>query len=302
MQNYIIKTDESGQELIDHGDTWLPVAGYDEYFSKFVLNEVPWHWHEEIEFIIIYEGSIKVEYVDGYTNLDQGDGIFINSNTLHRLTQIGNIDCHIINFVLKPEFLGGRYDSRIYREYIKPICNNKALSTIKLSPTIPWGQKSINKIIEAFNAFTSSTFGYEMVVRTNLTEVWGLICINQPNVFKNSNPITESRKRISKIIKFIHNNYENKLTIRLLAGVADISESECYRLFKKTLQTTPNDYILNHRLQVAAIKLVDSDETILNLTYELGFGSPSYFSKKFKERYSYTPRKFRHTHQLRGRN
>lgn len=293
MQNYNIETDESGRELAEHGDSFFPIAAYDEYFSEFVLNEVIWHYHEEIEIIVVCEGSTKVEYVDGYTDLHAGEAIYINSNTLHRLTQIGSTNCHIINFVFKAEFLGGRYDSRIYSDYINPIASNDSISSIKFSPLVKWEKEIIDKIKKAFYTYESGAFAYEMSVRSDLTEMWRLICINRMDLFNNIEPITENKKRINKIIKYIHSNYEKKLTINELSKVSEISESECYRLFQKTLGTTPNNYILNHRLQLAAIRLVSSDISILDLTLELGFGSPSYFSKRFKERYNTTPLSFR---------
>lgn len=298
MQNYNIETDESGRELVEHGDTWFPIAAYDEYFSKFVLKEVPWHWHEELELVLVFEGSTKIEYMNGYTDLHEGEGAFINCNVLHRLTQIGDIDCHIINLILKPEFLGGRYDSRIYREYIHPICSNNTLSLLKFSPAISWENEIIHKIRNAFRLFNANKFGYEMAVKSTLMEMWELLCVNRTDLFNNTSPLTENEQRINKIIKFIHSNYEKKIAVYQLGEVAGISESECYRLFKKTLQTTPNNYILNHRLQLAAIKLVGSNQNILTLSLELGFASPSYFSKKFKEQYACTPLYFRQGHPL----
>ena len=71
MQNYNIETDENGRELAEHGDALFPIASYDEYFSEFVLKEVSWHYHEEIEVIIVYEGSTKVEFVGGLVLLFQ---------------------------------------------------------------------------------------------------------------------------------------------------------------------------------------------------------------------------------------
>jgi AraC family transcriptional regulator len=64
------------------------------------------------------------------------------------------------------------------------------------------------------------------------------------------------------------------------------------------LNCTPNEYILNHRLQIAVQKLIDTDISILNLATNLGFGSSSYFSKRFKEQYAYTPNEFRSLHQI----
>jgi AraC-like DNA-binding protein/mannose-6-phosphate isomerase-like protein (cupin superfamily) len=297
MQNHIIETDENGLEQNSHGDSLFPLAGYDEYFSQFILKEVPWHWHEEIELVVVIEGSTHLEYVDGSLELQQGDGVFINSNTMHRLTQTSSIDCHIINFVFKPEFLGGRFDSRIYNEFIKPICSNKSLSAIKLSPMIMWERLILEKISNAFAIYTNQRFGYELSVQASLLDAWYILCVNQPTLFEPIPPITESKIRLDKITKFIHTHYDQKLAIKDLASVADISESECYRLFRKTLQTTPNDYILNHRLQMAAIKLIATNLSILNISYELGFGNPSYFSKKFKEQYASTPKEFRYLHQ-----
>lgn len=296
MQNYLIETDEHGRELVSHGDPLFPLACYDEYFSKFVLGEVPWHWHEEIEIVLVYEASTKVEYVGGSTILNPGECIFINSNMLHRFTQVGAIDCHIINFVFKPEFIGGRSDSRIYRDYILPICSNEALAAIKFTSAIPWQSALIDIMKEAFNLFTDAPFGYEMLVRAKLSELWTLICSNKQELFTHATQSVDDT-RISTLIKYIHQHYSDKLTVPLLASVVNISESECYRLFKRTLDIPPNDYILNHRLQLGASRLIDSDISIITLTLELGFGSASYFSKKFKEKYQCTPRQFRALHK-----
>lgn len=298
MQNFAIITDETGRELVDHGDHLFPLAGYDEYFSKFVLKEVSWHWHEEIEFVIVLEGSTKVEYVGGYSDLKEGEGLFINSNILHRLTQIGDIDCHILNFVFKSELLGGRYDSRIYTEYIQPICSNRSLSAITFSPNVSWQNEILEKIKEAFTAYALKTFGFELSITSALLEAWRILILERSDLFTDILPQTESKRRIHRIISYIHKHYSQKLSVHTLSMVAGISESECYRLFQKTLKITPTDYILNHRLQLGALRLVESDTSILQLTYELGFGSPSYFSKKFKEQYHMTPREFRQQYQL----
>lgn len=297
MQNYVIETDENGLELRDHGDSMFPLAGYDEYFSKFLLMEVPWHWHEEIEVVIVKEGSTKVEYVDGFVEIHKGQGVFINSNTLHRLTQTSKVECRIINFVFKAEFLGGRYDSRIYNDYIKPVCSNKCFTAISFDPQVQWEKEVIEHISIAFDIYSHKNFGYELLVQSHLLNVWHLLCYHRDDLLNQTVPVTESKIRLDKIIKYIHSHYDKKLAVKDLANVADISESECYRLFKKTLDTSPNDYILNHRLQVAAIALVEGDQSILNITYDLGFGTPSYFSKKFKKHYHMTPTEFRKKYQ-----
>jgi len=296
MQNYSIITDETGRELVDHGDEWFPLAGYDELFSKFVLKEVSWHWHEEIEIVYIVKGSSLVELVGQHITLKAGEGIFINSNEPHKMTQIGDVDCRIINFVFKPEFIGGRLDSKIHRQYLLPICTNDSFSALKLSPSIQWQNLALEEIKQAFDIYTYKVFGYEMILRSRLTTFWILLCQHKQDLLLNQTSPNEDDIRIKTIITYIHNHYMSKLTVDQLAKSANISESECFRLFKRMLQTTPMAYILKLRLQLSTKRLIESDTNILDLSIELGFASPSYFSKQFKRQYAITPREFRVLH------
>lgn len=293
MQNISIKTDPQGKELVEHGSTWFPLASYDEWFTRFVREEVPWHWHDEIELVVVWEGSTLVEFMGQQTHLETGDGIFINCNELHRLTRTSEEDCHIINFVFDPEIIGGKKDNKINREYILPICNNKNLIFHKFHPSIPWEKEAISYVEKAFNLYESKVFASELLVRSNLSYFWTLLCENNPEYLMKQKSLGEDENRIKKIINYIHLHFDQKLTVKDLAIIADISESECYRLFKRMLHCTPNEYVLSHRLQLATDRLKSTNESILEISMDLGFVSPSYFTKRFKERYHITPNKFR---------
>ncbi|WP_413699420.1 cupin domain-containing protein [Psychromonas sp. KJ10-10] len=104
MQIYNIETNHKGKELTLHGNEDFPCAFYDEKFSQFITGEVPWHWHDEIELVYVVEGRCKVQSLTGSLILEQGDAVFINVACLHKLEDIGELDCHILNFVLNPGF------------------------------------------------------------------------------------------------------------------------------------------------------------------------------------------------------
>lgn len=48
-----LKTNKQGREINDHGSALFPIACYDEDLSS---DPVPWHWHDELEAIVITEG------------------------------------------------------------------------------------------------------------------------------------------------------------------------------------------------------------------------------------------------------
>jgi AraC-like DNA-binding protein/mannose-6-phosphate isomerase-like protein (cupin superfamily) len=293
MQNYDIPTDETGKELNPHGDYWFPLAGYDELFSQFALKEVPWHWHDEVELVVVLEGATKVQCLGDSTIVNPGEGIFINGNILHRLTQVGKTDCHIINFVFKPEFIENRLDSKIYRDFIQPISTNTSLTFMKFTPEIPWHNVLLNQFSNAFQLYTKGNYGYELMVKSSLTQLWYTMVTNVLKDLDSIKPLTDQEKRLSTMIKYIHENYSQKLSVAQLAKTTDISESECYRVFKQLLNTTPVEYITNHRLQLAASELVRTNISLTTLSLNLGFNSSSYFSKKFKEKYRMTPKEYR---------
>ena len=59
---------------------------------------------------------------------------------------------------------------------------------------------------------------------------------------------------------------------------------------------TPNDFILNIRLKTAATMLTtENDLNISDITYRLGFSTPRYFSKCFKELFGISPLNYRKT-------
>lgn len=56
---------------------------------------------------------------------------------------------------------------------------------------------------------------------------------------------------------------------------------------------TPNDFILNIRLKKAQILLKQIDtKTVSEIAYEVGFNSPSYFIKRFRELFGVTPAQY----------
>lgn len=294
MQIYNILTDDRDQELTKHGDFSFPCAGYDEKFSEFIMGEVPWHWHDEIEIVVVWEGSTKVECIDGSTILKKGDGIFINSRITHKLTQIGDVDCRIINFVLKHELLGGNKDSRISREFVSPICFNKKLSTIDFRSGVPWQKEAITKINKAFESYNLEETYYEIEVVIHLLDFWRLICVNRPDALHYDTTSSIDGRRINEILEFIDTQYTEKISISDIASVAGVSSSECFRLFNRTLKCSPNDYLLKYRLQKATVLLLNSDKNIQEISFDTGFNSAAYFCKKFKELFDKTPLEFRH--------
>jgi AraC-like DNA-binding protein len=64
-------------------------------------------------------------------------------------------------------------------------------------------------------------------------------------------------------------------------------------LIKKETGKTAQEYIQNKIIDVAKSKIFESDKTINEIAFELGFKYPQHFSRLFKSRVGYTPNEYR---------
>lgn len=298
MQIYKIETDEDGRELTTHGASDFPCASYDEWFSKFFGGEVPWHWHDEVEIVLVVEGSTKVECIGKSDILNAGEMIFVNAGALHKLTKYSEGDCHILNAVFNPQMIGGLSFSRIYKKHVLPVLNNKQLLSYKFSANTTWHQEVINTLKHAFLVWQQDSSDYELVMTMALMQFWHLFSQNEPGILANTHVSSSNEKRLHTLLSHIHGNYTEGLSVPDMSAAANISESECYRLFRNALKTTPNNYLLDYRLRMAAQLLVESDKAITQVAYDVGFNCPAYFAKKFKLAFEKTPKNFRQESRL----
>tara|TARA_R110001583_G_scaffold16561_17_gene67935 strand:- start:38938 stop:39831 length:894 start_codon:yes stop_codon:yes gene_type:complete len=294
MQIYNIETNANGKELTSHGDDDFPCAFYDEKFSQFITGEVPWHWHDEIELVYVVEGSCQVESLTDSLILEQGDAVFINATCLHKLVDIGEVDCHILNFVLNPVVIGGANYSRAYKKYVFPVIKNTQFLIYKFSAGDAWHQQVIDELIKAFVCCQLAGERDELALQIHLMSFWNIFYQHQLKLLVETPLTSNYQRRVQKLLSFIHAHYYEDLSVLAMSDAANISESECYRLFKKALKTTPNQYLTEYRLQKAANLLIESDKQVTQIAHQVGFNCAAYFSKRFRLAFGQTPKQFRH--------
>ena len=74
------RTDGRGKERVRHGTALFPVAFYDTDLRQY---PVSWHWHTELEAVVVTQGAAVFAVGQERFTVRQGEGIFINSGVLH---------------------------------------------------------------------------------------------------------------------------------------------------------------------------------------------------------------------------
>lgn len=85
---------------------------------------------------------------------------------------------------------------------------------------------------------------------------------------------------------------EPELNVEDLGRDMGMSRVQLYRKLKSLTNYSPNELLRRMRLQKAASLLAASDMTVAEVAYEVGFSSPSYFTKCYKEQFGESPTDF----------
>ena len=107
----------------------------------------------------------------------------------------------------------------------------------------------------------------------------------------------ESKKFLQSVLKIINDNITNKdLTPRYIADRLAISPRSLYRKMEEIGEDSPTDLIKECRLHIAKDLLLTTKKTIDEIVFDSGFSNKVTFFKVFREKYEYTPKKFRMKH------
>ncbi len=99
--------------------------------------------------------------------------------------------------------------------------------------------------------------------------------------------------RIVRALKRIHADYADDLTVTELAREAHLSSVQFRKLFQRHLHQPPKQYILSHRLKLAAQLLRTGGLTVQQIAFATGFNSEAYFHRCFHRTHACTPLDYR---------
>lgn len=98
---------------------------------------------------------------------------------------------------------------------------------------------------------------------------------------------------LDKAVKYIQDNYAEGITLEEVAFEIGFSTYYFGKMFKKTFKSSFTDYLSNVRINQAKLLLRNPDLTIKDITYDIGFMDPNYFTRVFKKSEGLTPTEYR---------
>ena len=214
---------------------------------------------------------------DAYTYMSRGK-VFANAQT-------GNI-------VLLSQSIGSG-DWPLAIHYLVPLLSGNVSLPLLYTPDSPH-YAEISACIDA-NDEICKTYpsGYQLFIKGQLFLLFYILLHKCSTKEPSGKDRSKSLEKMKLILKYVENNYMEKITIEDIANEVGLSQSHFMKYFKNTMGTSFVDYLNEYRLTMASRLLISSDSSILAIASEVGFENLSYFNRIFKKRFGQTPREYR---------
>ncbi|MEH6679216.1 MAG: two-component regulator propeller domain-containing protein [Sediminicola sp.] len=220
---------------------------------------------------------IKSELENEYAILEAANGSEGLAIAVKRIPDL------IITDVVMPEMNGFEFCSRV-KEDLK-ISHIPVLMLTAKAMTDDW----VRGIDSGADVYLSKPFEMK-VLRAQLKQLvtsrqllFNKYFQDTKNVKIPDNTSPLDKKFITKVLEYINNNLSDEnMNVEQLADELSLSRSQLYRKIKALTGFTANEFLRKIRLEKAREMIEDGHESISEVSFKVGFSSPSYFTKCFK--------------------
>ncbi len=242
------------------------------------------HCHEELEFILVIEGSLKVNIRKETSILKEDDFILINGNETHSIMSLS-----------KNKYISIKINTKVLINYL-PSYNYiyiKCNSIYENDNNKYIYDKARNLISNLLLVLVKGENGFELKACSYLCLI-GEYLYNNFEV-KRGSKYFEVRKdnRIDNITNYIKEKYNTDITLSVVANEFNLNYHFMSHCIKDNIGMSFQNYLNKIRLEKATIMILHSDKNMTEIALINGFSSTSYFYKVFKKEYNCTPLEYR---------
>lgn len=197
-------------------------------------------------------------------------------------------ECTIIDF--KGEF---------YTEFLKLNYNSDFFSDNDLHSTLIFSNTDTdylhNSVFKIIQKNLPAKLLIDNLVMEITNKVLDSIPIYQPNVKVDNRLKKNHLLTIERAKKYISDNFKKDISLSEIANYCYVSPFHFSRIFKTFTSFSPYRYLLYTRLKNAELLIRNTKLPVTDIAFSSGFNGLEHFISTFRQRYKYSPHKYRNT-------
>ena len=260
------------------------------------------HRHTYVQVNYVYKGS-GYHTVGGKKNeIVKGDIFIIPPFVPHEIASNSDKKLEIFEFEFRTDFVlphiedDEKADGYLDFAYLEPfmVVEEEMRPRFNLNDKM---QNEVESILwEVYEEYEKQNAGYKLVSKALLLKLLVLV----GRAFSNEIKGTETekifgkyKKAVLKSAQYIDENFSKSLTLDEIASKAGYSKSHFCYLFKSVMGKTYIEYLNEVRVSAAKRLLTETEMSISEIAYEVGYNSGANFNKNFKLITGVTPTSIR---------
>ena len=300
MKSKALNTDTSRQEITS-SIQGFPLTCYFSRFSDETYDYIDWHWHVEFQLCAVMSGSVLWQVGPDRVTVDKGEGIFINSQHIHRAQPYKCSEASFFCVDFRPDLIKDREINReingsendgLYKKYVLPVLGEAGIEAKKISPQYKAGEDILQRLKHMAEAFENKDECYEYELVGNIYSIWGKLFPAISNEAKHNDA---HDTRLKEIFVYIQSTYAQPITLDDIAANTGVSRSECCRYFKSQTGQTLFEYLIQYRIRKSLDMLAAGSKSISQVAQDVGFSSQSYYTERFRRIMGMTPTEYKRT-------
>lgn len=147
------------------------------------------------------------------------------------------------------------------------------------------------EIIEEILSATELNLSNELRRNSRLYELLALL-VETGNTRRENPNYGSQDSYVQSALHYIHQNYAH-VKVNDIASYIGINRSYLTSIFKSKLNVSPQEYLIHYRLNKGKQLLQNTNLSVQEIAFQIGYDNPLTFSKMFKNTYGISPRYYR---------
>jgi len=256
------------------------------------INDYPIHWHNSIEIIFVLDGTINVLIESGNYEVFEREIEIINCDEAHKL--YSKVPNKVLIFHLDPSFFEKYYDDINNIYFYTNSSEEGAQREEKYDIFRNYLSILACEIIQKNENYDDQIESVLIKLLFHLINNFHYLTYDDKDIKEN----VIQFQRYHRIIRYIYNNYMNKISLQDIASLEYLSSYYLSHQIKDMSGTNFKELVNNVRVDESVKLLLDTDKTISDISLDVGFSHARYYNKSFKDHYNITPLQFRKKYDI----
>ena len=252
-----------------------------------------WHYHPEVELIYFIEGKTNGVIGDGFQHFEEGDLVILGANFPHVLQENKAFekerpDCKPFGLIIQftEDFLGNGFMQ-------KPELQSVNMLLKKAQRGVHFKKSAVDKVKDSLLRMhelneTRKLFSLLDVLET-LAESEAYEYMTHKNYGYDH---TQDEERMCCINEYVYEHFTEKITIKNIASIANMTETSFCRYFKTRTLKSFTKFLNEIRISYACKLLSNTKYSVTAVCFESGFNDLSYFTRQFKKIMKLAPQEY----------